>query len=173
MWAVARPCGTSFRDHSRAVVDLKRRGVRAFCPEKHTFFKDRKGNECENPRLSALLQGYFFVELVRPQDRDIVIGCMYTALRPFLGSYVGERFIPSHIPDAYITTLIEAGPLITGKSYVNQYEIGQKVKRAAGRVADIIGEVEAKNGNKVKFSFEFFGAKRSQWIDARELDAAS
>jgi hypothetical protein len=166
-WHVMRSRGRE----SRAVVDLTRKGVRAFWPKVHKYLPLARGEKEQRFRICALMPGYVFVELRSHAERDIVAGCYYAG--GLLGSWTDGQFYPSVIPSQYVADLIDHGPWEIGKRHSRQpFKKGMKAKLALSRTSEIIARVEGiDSAGKVVISAELLGGVRQIHVEPERLEA--
>lgn len=157
-------CKTRGREKD-AEFHIGRAGVECFRPTIHKYFINKY--QREKMRIISLIPGYLFVRLVRVQDHGLVANAIGVAY--LLGSRDGMVFMPREIPSKWVTELIDAGPVVQGKKMA--FKKGNRVKRAVGHIAEIIGEVEGVEAcGKLRISIDFIGAKRSIIVNSNELE---
>lgn len=150
-----------------ATFYLGRAGLEAFRPVIHKYYSDRY--QREKMRIMSLIPGYVFVRLPGLADQGAAMNALGVAY--LLGSRDGGLFRPKEMPSQWVAELIDAGPLVQGKKMA--FKKGNKVKRAVGRLAEIIGEVEGVDERGlVRISYEMFGTKLESTARPEYLELA-
>jgi len=158
-------CAKTLGNDKRATLYLGRAGIEVFRPVIHKYFTNKY--QREKMRVLSLIRGYVFVRIPGPAEQSIVMNAVGVAY--LLGSRDSGLLRPREMPSQWVTELIDAGPVVQGKKMA--FKKGHRVKRAIGRIAEIIGEVEGVEAcGKIRISIDFIGAKRSAIVSANELE---
>jgi transcription antitermination factor NusG len=148
-WYAAKTCGRE----TKCIFYLERGGIRAFRPEVHRYFIDKRTHS-ERFRVGAIFPGYVFFETASQNEYNFAASAIGVAY--VLGNWSGERFAPKEMPKQWITDLMDAGPVIEGKKIA--YKNGNKVKIAVGHWEKIIAEIDAVDSHgKLMLKVELFG----------------
>lgn len=162
-WYVAK---TSGRD-TRALLYVRRNGVAAFWPERHSYFIDRR-TKVEKFRVSGQFPGYLFFQLNHASDLSRVTSAIGVAY--VLGEVLCGQFRPARMPAGMVERLIEAGPLIEGKR--KKFCNGDSVRVIIDELTTVISRVERHRNGKVHLQMEMLGAKRIVVVDEKRVEAA-
>lgn len=163
-WYAAKASGRE----GRARLDMNRRGLTSFVPERHIYFVDKRTN-VEKVRKASLIPGYVFFFAASPEQiarASNSLGVSYV-----LGEWSGDSFRPSPMPKSWIERLMEAGPVIEGKR--KKFCNGDKVRAIISGLTSIVGTVERHKGGKVSVRAEILGASRVVMVDASKVEVLS
>ncbi len=158
-------CAKTIGRETIATFYLARAGLEVFRPVIHKYFMDR--NQREGMRVTSLIPGYVFVRLPKLSDQGAAMNASGVAY--LLGSRDGGLFRPREMPSKWITDLINAGPVVQGKKMA--FKKGDKVKRAIGHLAEIIGEVDGVDINGlITINYELLGSTRQARVRPEDLE---